>query len=165
MKDDYSKDELNKIFEYRDGELYYKKKTHKNMADALMNKPVGYISPSGYKQVFVGRKFRGVHRYIFAMHYGYYPKCIDHIDGNKVNNKIENLRDVTFRQNCLNRKKKSNHIGAKGVVWHSRDKKWSVNMFVDGKRKYFGYYKDFELAELVAIEARNKFHKEFANHG
>jgi len=38
-------------------------------------------------------------------------------------------------------------------------------MFVNGQRKYFGYFDDIELANLVAQEARNKFHKEFANHG
>jgi len=161
---EYSQNELNEIFEYKDGELYYKKKTHKNMPNKLLLQPAGYAY-GRYKGIFLGKKFRGLHRYIFAMHHGYYPKFIDHIDGNGLNNKIENLRDASASQNALNRKKKSTHNGYKNVVWHSRDKKYSVNMFVNGQRKYFGYFDDIELANLVAQEARNKFHKEFANHG
>ena len=59
----------------------------------------------------------------------------------------------------------SNTSGVKGVSWRRKSKKWTVRVTVDGEYKSFGSYDDLELAELVAIEARNKYHKEFANHG
>jgi len=55
-----------------------------------------------------------------------------------------------------------NTSGTKGVTWHKRDKKWSVQLRINKICHSFGYYDDKELAELVAMEATNKFHKEFS---
>ena len=92
-------------------------------------------------------------------------KCIDHIDGNGTNNKIENLREATQSQNLCNIKRKSsNKSGVKNVVWCESSNKWGVFLKVNGRQKYFGVYPDIELAELVAVEARNKYQGQFANH-
>jgi len=64
---------------------------------------------------------------IFLYHHGYLPKFVDHIDGNKKNNRIENLREATKSQNAMNQKVSTrNTSGIKGVMWHKRDKKWFV---------------------------------------
>ena len=69
-------------------------------------------------------------------------------------------------KNGKNRKTpKNNTSGVKGVSWHKRSKKWVVSIGVNWKRKALGYFDDLDLAELVSIEARNKYHGEFANHG
>jgi hypothetical protein len=49
------------------------------------------------------------------------------------------------------------------VSWHKAQQKWFVYVDVNKKRKNIGYFKDFEFAELVAIEAREKYHGAFAN--
>lgn len=118
-----------------------------------------------YLRVFIDDKPRPLHRMIYLWHHGYLPKTLDHIDGNRENNKIENLRQATQQQNCLNRKHKSTSKSPyKNVYWHQAMNKWTVAMKVDGNRKRFGYYDDIELADLVAMEARDKFHGQFARH-
>lgn len=99
------------------------------------------------------------------MHHGYLPDVIDHIDGDILNNKIENLRPATHTQNMRNTKLSSrNNSGVKGVNWDKKSNKWRVHISVDGKTKTFGRFKDMELAELIAIEARDKYYGEFARH-
>jgi hypothetical protein len=118
-----------------------------------------------YLRILVDGKPRPLHRMIFMLLNGYIPKIIDHIDGNKLNNKIENLREVSQQQNCLNRKHHKNSKSPyKNVMWNESAKKWAVTMQVNGKRKYFGVFEDIEFAELVAIEARNKYHGQYARH-
>ena len=99
-------------------------------------------------------------------HYGYLSKNVDHIDGDRTNNRIENLRSANDFENSRNsRISKRNKSGVKGVCWANHVNKWMVQVRRGNSNKYLGLYEDLELAELVAIEARNKFHKEYANHG
>lgn len=88
---------------------------------------------------------------------------VDHKDNCGSNNKWSNLRLATRSQQLLNtRTRKDNFLGIKNVNLHKPSGKYRVKMRVQGKDRSFGYYDDLELAELVAIEARNKFHGEFA---
>jgi hypothetical protein len=124
-----------------------------------------------YLRLFVDGKVRSLHRLIYIWHFGLPKKNIDHIDGNYLNNKIQNLRDVTQQENCLNRKHKSTSKSPCKNVYRQPPPKnsnwaqnWVVSITVKGNRKYIGSFKDLELADLVASEARNKFHKQFARH-
>lgn len=103
-------------------------------------------------------------RIIFLLYYGYLTehKTIDHIDGNSLNNKINNLREITLFENSHNRKKpKNNTSGNKGVSWNKSIKMWIVRIGYKNKRYYFGCYKNKKDAIKVAIEARKKLHGEF----
>jgi len=119
-----------------------------------------------YLRVVVDGKARFVHRMIFLYHYGYLPDVIDHIDNDRANNRVENLRECTQQENCLNRAKHSTgKCPAKNVYWNKASNKWSVQVTVQGKRKYLGVYENLELANRIASEARDRFHGAFANHG
>ena len=144
------------VFEYQDGKLHRKHGQFKGVA--------GTVHHTGYEQVKVGKKTYRSHRVIFAMHHGYMPQTIDHIDGNKLNNRIENLRESTTQQNQFNVGLTGrNKSGSKNVIWNKC--KWKVYMRINKKMKHIGAFEDFELADLVATEARNKLHGEFVNHG
>jgi hypothetical protein len=158
-----TQDYVKQSFEYRDGELYWKVKPSKKIS---IGKKAGNKREDGYCLTMVNGKRYLNHRLIFLMHHGCLPEFIDHIDGNPSNNKIENLRAAKSTENQHNRKLgKDNTSGVKGVDWHARSKKWMVRIRVNNKRKYFGSFDNLELAGLVAQEARNKYHREFANHG
>ena len=117
------------------------------------------------RSVEIDHKSYSVHRLVWLMHHGVLPEFLDHINGNKLDNRIENLRPATKSQNNQNKRLYSNNTsGVKGVCWHKRIKKWQVNVRVNGKQKSFGFFDDIELAELVASEARNKLHGQFARH-
>ena len=155
MNQDIVKD----LFEYKDGCLYWKNSTR----PGWNGKKAGRLN-QGYNYIKIKGKLYGEHRLIFLMFYGYLPIEVDHING--LNNNIENLRATDRSGNCRNtRTPCTNTSGIKGVSWNKTAKKWCVQLYVEGKNRFIGYFKDIELAELVAQEARNKYHKEFANHG
>ena len=160
MKQELTKEYLHEIFEYKDGELFWKVKRKRiNLGDKA-----GRISKRGYKQIGVDGALYSSHRLIFFMHNGYLPETIDHINGNRADNRIENLREVTLSQNQMNRKFSKNSSGVKGVVWHKLNNNWMAQLRFNGKNKYLGSFKDLELAELVVIEARDKYHGKYARN-
>jgi hypothetical protein len=129
-------------------------------------KIAGSVNKRGYRVICVDYKMYKAHRLVFLYHYGYPPTQIDHVDTDKLNNRIENLRPADNFISAMNRgAMKNNTSGCKGVFFDKETQKWRVAVRVNKKLKSFGRYDDIELAELVAIEARNKYHKEFANHG
>ena len=99
------------------GNLYWKVK-RANTTD--LSKPISAKDRYGYIRVCTKLsgevKNYAVHRLIWTMVYGVVPKNIDHIDGDRTNNKISNLRDVTHQQNMMNRKKRCGSQSAyKGI--------------------------------------------------
>jgi hypothetical protein len=91
---------------------------------------------------------------------------IDHIDGDRANNKIENLRLCDKTQNARNRKRcKRNTTGVKGVRIRSDSGKYEARICAGTKRIVLGSFDNLELAELVMFMAREKYHGAFANHG
>ncbi|MGC8423228.1 HNH endonuclease [Mixta calida] len=126
----------------------------------------GRINSRGYRQIGLDRKIYMAHRLIFLFHHGWLPEQIDHINGNCSDNRIENLRAATMAQNMRNRAIQSNNTsGCKGVTFNQVKKKWMVNCRLNKSRHFLGYYKDKELADLVAKSFREKYHGEFCNHG
>jgi len=147
--------ELLNLFDYKDGNLYWKQARQKVKAGSK----AGSVNPStGYELIMVNQKRYRAHQLIFMYHHGYFPKEIDHIDRNKVNNKIENLRATNRIKNCQNiGLTKRNTSGYKNVSYLKQTNKWLVKININGKNKNFGHFEDIELADLVAQEARSKY--------
>lgn len=123
----------------------------------------GTVSGEGYLAVTIDYKTYLLHRLAWFYVHGVWPDDkLDHANGIRTDNRITNIRECNQQENARNRKTNKGSIsGVSGVTW--RRGKWEVNISV---RKYcntcFGRYSDLELAELVAHEARNKYHKEFS---
>lgn len=149
------------LFDYRDGELYWKI----SVSNVKIGAKAGSLN-CGYLQTRIKRKAYRNHRIIFLYHHGYLPQFIDHIDGNKLNNSINNLREATLAQNNYNAKKPvSNTSGFKNISWCKNSKKWKVYLHFNNKSKHFGYYHDIDVAKFIAETMRYKYHGQFANHG
>jgi hypothetical protein len=155
------KDQLNQLFTYINGSIYWKTPRKRiNVGDKA-----GTTLSTGYRSVLIDGKRQMEHRVIFMMHHGFLPKELDHIDGNSLNNKIENLREATRSSNMQNTKLLTkNKSKCKNVYWHKISKKWKVQLSANKQRMFCGSFNDLELADLVAQEARDKYHKEFARH-
>ena len=155
-------DRLRELFEYREGVLYWKQD---RSSQKCKGKPAGCMTQE-YLKLRV-RELGGaiaVHRVIFAMHHGYFAEEVDHINGNKLDNRIENLREVSRSQNRMNSgKTRRNKSGCKNVYPHKN--KWGVKISFNKHPMYLGLYDDLELADLVAHAAREKYHGAYANHG
>jgi hypothetical protein len=149
-------------FEYRDGYLYWKSVSHPNKQH-MMDKPAGSIHKTGYQHITWRGKIQKAHRLIFMLHHGYLPPEVDHINGNRADNRIANLRPATRSENQCNRNALSNNTsGYPGVSWHKKSKAWVVRVMKNGKTVVHQYFKDLELAGLVATEARALYHGAYA---
>lgn len=154
--------QANSLFQYQDGELIRISLIGKR---AKIGETAGYLGKRGYKYLSVYKKKYYVHRVIWLMHYGAFPKAIDHIDGNRLNNKIENLRACTATENLCNAKTRSDNIsGIKGVGWFKPKQKWRARLSFNKKEYHIGYFDEKEDAINAILEARLKIHKEFARH-
>ena len=146
------------LFDYDDGKLFRKSD----------GKQIGCYTTKHhrYARMSIDGKYYKVHRIIFLYHKGYLPDIIDHINGDRYDNKIENLREVNTYQNRQNSRIYSTSTsGVKNVYWDENYKKWRVSFSVNGKRKNFGAYDDLEEAKQVATSMRDKYFQDFANHG
>lgn len=88
---------------------------------------------------------------------------IDHINGDRLDNRRENLRLVTVRQNHQNRRRSQHsRSGYKGVCWHKAARKWDARITVQGVRVHLGYYDDAETAALMYDAAARHLFDEYA---
>lgn len=129
-------------------------------------KEVGGTTGEGYKRCTIDDVHYQVHRIIWKMVHGNDPIQIDHVNGNKSDNRIDNLRDVSQGENSRNRKFYSNNTsGVMGVSFHKRDKVWNARIGVgEGKEKHLGSFSTMEeaIAARVAAETLLDYHQ---NHG
>jgi hypothetical protein len=158
------KDELKELLSYdKDTGVFVWIKPRQGVRTGVA---IGTSNGLGYLRIRFKGKSYYAHRLAWLYMYGYMPKQIDHINGNPSDNRISNLRECNQTQNMCNKKVSSaNKSGVKGVSYAMHAKKWKVQIQLNGKNKHIGYFDDFEFATLVADEARNKYHKEFANNG
>jgi hypothetical protein len=164
-----TQEEVRRLFDYREDGALIRKVAVGGRAGQI-GRAIGSIATGGSERPdkkYVVTKIAGkhycVHKLVYLWHHGKWPEQIDHISQDSLDNRIENLRLANSCENMQNRKLfRNNKSGAKGVVWHKRIGKWQV--YVGAKRaiKHIGYFEDFELAELVAHEARQKYHGAFA---
>ena len=155
-----TKELADSLFYYKDGNLYWKENRG---TYPCKDNVVGAKTKAGYLESKIcGKPFKA-HRVVFLMHYGYTPKCVDHINGNRADNRIENLRDADSLQNKYNQKiYKNNTSGAKGVYWIEVMNKWKAQINYERKRKHLGYFNSFDEAEEFVDLARKMTHKQFA---
>jgi hypothetical protein len=155
-----TQEQVLKLLEYKDGILYWKSMPYKR--NDLIGTEAGTLD-CDRRQITINKKHYKTHRLVYLMFYGYIPKEIDHIDGNSLNNRIENLRPASRSEQCCNTKlRKNSTSGIKGVTWDKSRNKWIVSINKDKKTMFRGRFDDLELAQLVAVEARNKYHGDFA---
>lgn len=96
---------LHSIFTYKNGKLYWRSDATRGKVKA--GDEAGYVDPQGYVTVGIAGRFYKAHRIIWRMFHpkGAIPDIIDHIDGNRSNNSIDNLRRATQAMNMRNRRK------------------------------------------------------------
>ena len=113
----------------------------------------------GYLQISVRSRLHRAHRLAWLYVYGVWPKDqIDHINRNRPDNRIANLRDVSHKQNGQNASKPSNNTsGYQGLCWYKRDSKWLASITHNYKQIHLGYFTNIEEA-LSARKAAEKLY-------
>lgn len=143
-----------------------KRGTKKSYADMYNNQHAGKVVglsvvTNRYLSVKIDGISYSVHRLIWFYATGIEPEYIDHINGIKNDNRLENLRAVSHLENCKNMavtdRNTSGHIG---VFWHKGEQKWGAKISDAGRRIYLGYYKDFK----DAVKARKRAELKYGYH-
>ncbi len=121
------------------------------------------IGNHGYMRGNIGNKSFLAHRVVMAMcldtwEFGF----VDHINGNKLDNRRENLRLCSNAENLRNSKPRGGSSKYKGVCFHNQNKNWISNITIDGKTIHIGSFDDEVSAALAYDEAAKRLHGEYA---
>ena len=148
---------LHEMFEYRDdGTLIHR---HTVQGGKRAGEIAGSPHNAGYRQITISRKKNLIHRLIWVYHYGEMPTQIDHINGQRSDNRIENLRECSYSQNHGNKRmSRNNTSGYKGVFLNKRDGFW----FVYVAHQYIGRSQSIEEAAAMYDKAAKKHFGKFA---
>lgn len=154
------KEHLHQLFDYRDGVLFWRQKRQGVREGSVAGCPYA----DGYHWIHINNNKYSRHRLV----YGYFLQDpghldIDHINRIKGDDRIENLRAVTRRQNKYNVARTiANKSGHKGVCWDRTNHKWIAHINFPGSRsKFLGRYVNYEDAVQAYVEAAQELHGEF----
>ena len=112
----------------------------------------GCINGNGYRQLRFEGKIYLAHRVAYFLEHGHCPSCLDHIDGNRLNNRPSNLREADGYQNGRNKGlAKNNTSGVKGVAGYKG--RWKASIKVKGETFFLGYHDTKEEAIAARKQA------------
>lgn len=150
------------VFEYKDGSLFWK--TTRGTR-AIKGSRAGKLRKDGYRDVGLNGKYYLEHRVIYAILNNELPEVIDHIDHNRSNNLIDNLRIADYASNAWNsRLSRNNSSGIKGIR-ETYNQKYEARLAVRGKTIQIGTFDNIEDAKISIENARNSIHNQYACHG
>lgn len=122
----------------------------------------GTLKPSGYLVINFSKQLYRAHRVAWVMHYGKNPSTfLDHVNQDKTDNRIENLREASSSQNKCNITRRSdNKSGYRGISWDRFRNKWKVEVQIQGKsvRKRIA---DFDEAVGWVKQKQAELHGDF----
>ena len=127
----------------------------------------GTVNKQGYLQVCISHKLYRSHRIGWLLSTGKWPiHQIDHINNNRVDNRLCNLREATNTENSMNSGLRAdNSSGIKGVSWNKRIQKWHARIYANKKFNHLGYFETTDEAKTTIQSHRKLHHGEFAHHG
>lgn len=153
MRQQITPSDVRRLFRYEpDGTLHWRHPRGKQKRGSLGAK----AGHGGRLQLHMRHGHEYVHRLVWVWHHGYWPTDqIDHINGDRHDNRIQNLRELGNAENCRNR----HH---RGVTFEKRAGKWRARIMVDGRSISLGYHATESEAHDAYLEAKLRLHESFA---
>jgi HNH endonuclease/AP2 domain len=130
----------------------------------LKGQIAGRLAHTGYWNISInGQRFQA-HRLAWLYVFGQMPvNEIDHVNGDRADNRIINLREATRQQNNWNISKPSHNTSdVKGVTWHKSHNKWQARIGLNGDNIHLGYFQNINDAQAAYSEASSRLHGKFA---
>lgn len=127
-------------------------------------KKAGSTDTHGYVQIEIKGMAMLAHRIAWLISHREWPvDMIDHINGNRSDNRLINLREATKPQNMQNAKvRRDSKTGVKGVSWRESTQSWHASIKCNGKNHFLGVFQSLEEASMAVGSARSKLHGAFA---
>ena len=120
----------------------------------------GSLKETGYIKICADCKTYRAHRLAWFYAHGVWPPHeIDHVNRDKTDNRISNLRLATHAENCQNMPlRRNNKHGVAGITFHTgkRKKRWQAKIIANGATKYLGYYHTIEEAKAARVREELK---------
>lgn len=161
MREELTQEYVKNRFEYDEITGVFTWKNPSAKRKCLKGRVVGGFDRYGYLSTGINKKHYRLHRLAWLYVYGKNPDGdIDHINGIKSDNRIENLREVSCTENQQNRKcaNVNNKSGLLGVSKEKRYGKWIAQIGVNGKCIYLGRFDDMIAAHESYLNAKRKLH-------
>ena len=154
------------LFKYDEGTGLFTRRVQTS-SNAKVGMIAGSVNGSGAVSISINGVSYLAHRLAWLYHYGELPPdLLDHKDGVRTNNRINNLRLATHCENGANNKLATNNTsGVKGVCWHKASEMWRAQVSLFGKRYHVGLFYNKLDAEIAVKKFRVVVHGEFHNHG
>ena len=153
-------EELHKILNYNPENGLFTSRVKKSRR-LFVGRTVGHISKSsgGYVVIRINGKNYYAHRLAWLYVHGYMPEnFIDHIDRDRANNRIKNLREVSASCNTINSKLNSNNTsGIKGVRFNKKSCKWEASIKINRKEEYLGSFDNKDDAARARWDAEVRY--------
>lgn len=135
----------------------------KSKGTAKARSIAGCNGPGGYLTIRVNRQLHYAHRLMWILETGTWPDQVDHINGNRADNRFANLRNASQTQNNRNNRMKStNTSGFKGVSWSTPLKKWRATITTNRITQQLGGFEHAQDAALAYDNAARQLHGQFA---
>jgi hypothetical protein len=128
--------------------------------DNRAGSPTGH----GYRRIIIDCEKYYEHHLAWLYVYGVWPDEIDHIDRDRSNNAVSNLREATRSQNCCNSATRESLAGLKGAYLDKRVNRWYSKIQVDDKVLWLGSFDNAEQAHAAYMQALTEIHEEFTPH-
>lgn len=146
---------------------FFKEASHQQVWNKrLAGTLAGCINPRGYWRFCIFGKQYTAHRLAWLYVYGEWPSmALDHINHDKTDNRIENLRQVTAMESSQNIPCSTrNKSGTVGVCWNKAQREWFAYISINRKQVFLGNFKNLDdaIQARVAAQKRNGYHP---NHG
>ena len=155
-------DLLKELFDYDPETGWFTNRYSRGRAKA--GEIAGAYTGHGYWRIIINYKKYYVHHLAWLYVYGEWPDEIDHIDGDRGNNAISNLRLATRSQNCFNRSKRYvGESGLRGAYLDKRTMQWYSKIQVGSQQVFLGTFNSSEEAHKAFMIAVEQYHGEFAS--
>lgn len=162
------KEDFNKflLYDKETGNLLWRKRNPTNAHVKSWNKRwsgevAGTVGKNGYRYISLSKSYYLAHRIVWLLEYGSLPPkgCeIDHINRNRLDNRLENLRSVSRYENNRNKDmNKNNTSGVTGVVWHKASGKWLSRIYNNYQCINLGLFESFKDAVDARVDAEVQF--------
>ena len=150
-------------FKIIEGFENYSVSDHGNVKNNKTERIIKQHDEHGYKRINIKKNYKNNNHYVHALVANAFiqniegKRCVDHIDNNKYNNNISNLRWATHTENGRNQIiRKTNKSGSKGVSYDKTTKKWQSYISIDGVQIHLGKFTNIEDAKQARMIRANE---------